>query len=647
MKLFTKLISLTFITIFLSGVFAQAPEYTWAQSFGGLTDDYVYGMTIDNEANIYIVGKFKSAPLDFGNNVSISAIGLFDIYLVKYDPTGLPLWAVQAGGQVANEARDVAVNFEGDVAMTGGYYGQADFSGTILTAVDNFDTFIANYNSMGDLEWIVTGNGDKQIKGTGLKTDNDGNYIAVGYFGGTTTDTMNFGGITVTGNGDRDIYIAKISPTGNVIWVTSAGGPDNGDEPSDITIDGDNNIYITGYFKSTANFGSIQLTSTAGNDMFTAKLDPNGNFLWAKGAHGPGNNRGVAVDFDRVNGNLLMTGYMEDTLYVDAQEFISSGNDDIVIISYSASGDVNFAGIIGDTGEEHGLAIKAIGDGNYYVAGYSDNPFGGMTVFGNDDFILMEMNGLTPVWMESGGGSDIDQWYGIELDAAKNILLGGLMKSGSGSLPPYTLNSSGARDIVIAKVYDNIVPVELVSFNAAYSSGVVKLDWETATENNNLGFEVLKSYDLKSFNKIGFVDGAGTSSEKQNYSFVDSDIQNNICYYKLKQIDLNGEFTYSNTIEVNISLPSDYSIDQNYPNPFNPTTKISFALPVDGNVKLTVHNLLGEEVAQLLNTTMTAGSHTVEFSAEGLTTGIYIYTISASGIDGSSFTSSHKMVLMK
>lgn len=647
MKLVTKLLTVVIIFALSNALNAQVPDYTWALSYGGIADDYVYGMTMDSQDNIYILGKFKSAPLDFGSGVTISAIGLFDIYLVKFDPTGTPLWAKQAGGQVANEARDAAVNNVGDVALTGGYFGQAIFDDDTLVAVDNFDTFVATYNSAGVLQWIVSGIGEKQIKGTGLTADNDGNFIAVGYFGGTTTDTMNFGGITVTGSGDRDVYIAKIDPNGNVLWVNHGGSPLSGEEPGDVTVDGDNNIYVTGYFKDVATFGPFTLTSEGDVDVFTVKLDPNGNYLWAKGAYGPGNDRGISADFDRVNGNLLVTGYMADTLYVDSQEFISNGGDDIIVISYSAAGDVNFAGTLGGLGDDHGLGIAAKGDGNYYVSGYFEDPFGSLTGYGNDDILVMEMNQTTPVWVQSSGGSDIDQSYGIKLDRAKNVIVGGLMKSGSGTFTPFTLNSNGGRDIVIGKFYDNVVPVELTSFTAKYSSGSVTLNWETITETNNLGFEVLKSYDLKTFNNIGFIEGANTSIEKHSYSFVDNDIDGNVCYYKLKQIDINGEFSYSNTIEVNLISPTQYSIDQNYPNPFNPTTKINFTLPVDGKVRLSVFNLLGQSVAELINDDLTAGQHSAEFDASSLTSGMYIYTISINGSDGTTFSTTRKMVLIK
>ncbi|MCZ7609348.1 MAG: T9SS type A sorting domain-containing protein [Ignavibacterium sp.] len=187
-----------------------------------------------------------------------------------------------------------------------------------------------------------------------------------------------------------------------------------------------------------------------------------------------------------------------------------------------------------------------------------------------------------------------------------------------------------------------IVPVELVSFSANQSNQKISLQWITATETNNMGFEIEKSNDKNNWLKIGFVEGKGTTTEKQNYSFIDQNISNGVIHYRLKQIDYDGTFEYSPVISVETAAPKDYYLLQNYPNPFNPSTTIKYSLKDDGKVSLKIFNSLGEEVRTLVNEIKPAGNYEVEFNASELPSGIYIYSIQAG-----EFISSKKMILLK
>jgi hypothetical protein len=191
------------------------------------------------------------------------------------------------------------------------------------------------------------------------------------------------------------------------------------------------------------------------------------------------------------------------------------------------------------------------------------------------------------------------------------------------------------------------VPVELTAFTATSIGNAVNLNWSTATESNNSGFEVERSFNGSAFMTVGFVEGKGTTSEVQNYSYVDNTTSNGTYTYRLKQIDFNGAFEYSNEVEVDVTTPSVFSLNQNYPNPFNPSTTINFSLAVDSKVSVKVFDLLGQEVATLVNSTMSAGLHNLNFDASSLNSGVYFYQLEAAGIDGSNFSSVKKMMLTK
>ena len=201
------------------------------------------------------------------------------------------------------------------------------------------------------------------------------------------------------------------------------------------------------------------------------------------------------------------------------------------------------------------------------------------------------------------------------------------------------------QDVYYSYITDTsaITPVELQSFTASLAANVVTLDWSTATETNNKGFEIERSSDNSNWNAIAFVAGKGTIAEQQHYSYSDnlSGIEPSKLYYRLKQIDFDGSFKYSSIAAVAVT-PLEFSLSQNYPNPFNPTTSISYQVPEKSFVTLKVYDLLGKEVAALVNEDKASGKYTVVFNASNLPSGIYIYKLTADN-----FTAVKKLMLLK
>jgi hypothetical protein len=193
----------------------------------------------------------------------------------------------------------------------------------------------------------------------------------------------------------------------------------------------------------------------------------------------------------------------------------------------------------------------------------------------------------------------------------------------------------------------NPIPVELTMFIALQIQDGIMLNWTTATETNNAGFSVERSKDNISFNEIAFVEGNGTTTEVNDYSFVDRNTNSGRYFYRLKQIDYDGSYTYSGTVEAEVNVPEVFVLSQNYPNPFNPSTNIKFSLPVDSKIRINLFNTLGEKIDVLAEGEFSVGYHEISFDAASLANGVYYYTLSAEGNDGSSFVSTKKMVLLK
>jgi hypothetical protein len=190
----------------------------------------------------------------------------------------------------------------------------------------------------------------------------------------------------------------------------------------------------------------------------------------------------------------------------------------------------------------------------------------------------------------------------------------------------------------------NPLPVELSSFNSAINGREVKLSWETKTEKNTDKFEIQRSTtkEVNTWASVGSVQASYSSNSPKHYLFTEKILQSGNYQYRLKMIDNDGKYEYSKTIEATVALPKNYELGQNYPNPFNPNTNIIFQLPINSHVTLKVYNMLGQEVAELLNADYPAGYKVVAFDASKLSSGTYLYRLEAGN-----FAQIKKMIVLK
>jgi hypothetical protein len=203
----------------------------------------------------------------------------------------------------------------------------------------------------------------------------------------------------------------------------------------------------------------------------------------------------------------------------------------------------------------------------------------------------------------------------------------------------YSVLVDGIR---VSTLWDQLVPVELTSFTSTVDGSNVILNWSTATEINNKGFEVQRSVAGNEFTTIGFVAGSGTTTETRTYKFVDANLSAGNYTYRLKQVDFDGSFSYSNEVNAEVISPVQFELAQNYPNPFNPGSTIKFSIPQSSNVTLKIFNTLGQEVKTLLNQNMESGVYTINFDAGELNSGIYFYKL-----DAGQYSEVRKMTLIK
>lgn len=210
-----------------------------------------------------------------------------------------------------------------------------------------------------------------------------------------------------------------------------------------------------------------------------------------------------------------------------------------------------------------------------------------------------------------------------------------------------TINPNGGTTAISFTGNEVPLPVSMKSFSSRVVKNTVYLNWVTSMEMNNSGFDVERSSDNNIWSKIGFVQGNNSSNQEHSYSFTDYYLATGIYFYRLKQIDYNGNFQlHKLTNTVAIGKPSDFSLSQNYPNPSNPGSNISFSLPVNGLVSLKIYDVTGREVKTLIDGFKEAGFYSEYFDGSSLASGVYFYRLILTA-DGDKFSETKKIVLKK
>ncbi len=311
----------------------------WAKRAGGIKDDYGYAIAVDGNGNSYITGTFFNSTITFGS-ITLTNNGTntsSDMFIVKYDTNGNVVWAKSAGGSVtADYGYGIALDANGNSYVTGDFGSPSiTFGGTTLINANPIspDMFIVKYDSIGTVIWAKSAGGNSYDHGNGIAVDGSGNSYVTGSFQSTS---ITFGGTTLIndsiGGGTYDMYVAKYDASGNFVWANSAGGS-NVDHGYGIAVDGSGNSYVVGYFHSLSiTFGNTVLTKTGAYNMFIVKYDASGNVVWAKsvGGNAPNCANGIALDG---SGNSYITGYFgPSSLTFGTTTLTFAGNCDIFVV---------------------------------------------------------------------------------------------------------------------------------------------------------------------------------------------------------------------------------------------------------------------------------------------------------------------------
>ena len=468
MKTLTSTILFT-VFVTMRGVegFSQTPNWAWVHNGEGsdYSDDVAYSAATDALGNVYVVGGFSSSSISFGS-ASLSSSNWFDVFFVKYSPSGNVMWAKSAGGSGMDAAYSIARDASGNFFMTGTFSSSSITFGsnTLNNSGNGGDIFLVKFDANGNILSAKNFGGAGDDIAKSVAVDASGNIYLAGSF---SSSALSFGSASLTNNGSDDIFIAKLDAGFNGVWAKSAGG--NLDEQAaSVAVDASGNIYMAGAFKSSSfNIGSSNLTNAGNYDAFIAKYDANGNPVWAQGGGGSDEDKAASVACD-ASGNIFIAGYIENfSIDFGSITVQPHGWFTMFFFKLNGSGNAVWGHGVGGSDENYATSITTDISGNVYAAGYfSGQPI----VFGNDSLfptsydvaVLKYDNAGNEIWAKGAGGMDNDDAFAVAVDDFGNVFSAGGFWSSSIDFGSITLsnNHPSSADVFVCKIGSNATAID-------------------------------------------------------------------------------------------------------------------------------------------------------------------------------------------
>ncbi|HOD60091.1 MAG TPA: SBBP repeat-containing protein [Candidatus Cloacimonas acidaminovorans] len=423
-----KILLLIIMLLCSVALFSQYEPWLWAKQATGTNSFSAYKIAVDIYGNSYVSGYFYD-EVTFGN-ITLNSNGMCDIFIAKLDPEGNWLWASKAECPSDCFNYGIAVDSNGNCYVTGWFNYEAIFGEIILNGNGEYyneDIYIAKLDSNGNWLWAQKAGGISDDCGWEIAVDSNGNCYVIGNF----FESATFGTTILESSGSSDIFVAKLDNDGSWLWIKTAGGEDNDFRVGiDINTDNNGNIYITGYFQGDVSFDSTTLSSK-GNyfDIFVAKLDNDGNWLWAKQAGGDNNDFSKEIMTDIV-GNSYITGTFSGNATFGSTTLSSVGETDIFVAKLSSNGNWLWAKQAGGINVDNSSSITLDSSENCYITG----TFRGSATFGSttlssvgetDIFVAKLSSNGNWLWAKQAGGINDDSSWSIDVDENHNCYITG------------------------------------------------------------------------------------------------------------------------------------------------------------------------------------------------------------------------------
>lgn len=428
------------------GMNAQVPMWMWANGAGGSGTDTCNDIACDNLGNLFVTGYFTGSAA-FGDDI-VTSNGDTDIFVAKLDNEGDWQWVATAGGYGMDGGIAISRDNAGNLFVTGPFTASAYFGSTTLTSVGSQDIYVAKLDSQGNWLWAKRAGWIDYDRAYEIDTDQQGNVYIAGWF----TNSGQFGDIFITGGGNEDVFLAKLDSYGNWLWAINAPGTDYGTAQS-LCVSETGYAYVSGAFMSEVQFGGTTLASAGNKDIFIAKSDSDGNWLWAKRAGATGEDYGYGIAVDNAS-NVLLTGIFQDYAIFGQIPLAGNGSYEGFVAKLDSLGNWQWAQSMGGSGMDSGVGVCADGSGNCIVTGcYTGTAeFGEVefTSLGNYDIFVAKLtaNGIW-VWVKTAGGPDFDYSWDIDQDSAHNTCIAGFFV-GSFGFDGLSMDGAGGYDAFVA-----------------------------------------------------------------------------------------------------------------------------------------------------------------------------------------------------
>jgi hypothetical protein len=334
----------------------------WSKGFGGMMPDIGRGISNDGQGGVLVTGRFGFTA-DLGQGIAISNGGN-DIFAMRLSGAGQTVWASTFGGPSDDSGSDIVGDGQGGAFVLGGFQGTADLGLGNVTSAGSGDVFVIKLSSTGQPVWVKTYGGPVSDSATSIAADGQGNAVFVGAFEGT----VDLGLGNVTSNGGRDIYVIKLTSSGQTTWVKTFGGPGN-ESAQGVDTDAQG-VLVSGAFPGTVDFGTGPVTAKGMLDAYVVKLDGAGQTSWVRTYGGSGityaSGRAVGVDGQ---GGALVTGGFDGTVDLGQGNVSSSGGFDFYVTRLDSAGQTSWVRTYSGNGNDFGNGIASDGQGGAWVAG--------------------------------------------------------------------------------------------------------------------------------------------------------------------------------------------------------------------------------------------------------------------------------------
>jgi len=504
MKKFYLFITLNFSIISIYG------QYIWAKAEGLWEYDYGYGITTDNTGNVYVAGKYEMNGAIF-SGTPISCAGNHDIFVAKYDPAGTMQWIRTAGGYTGDYAE--ALSCDGSYLYVSGeiegYGNTISFPGSTITlqCVGDNDAFLCKYDLNGNLLWARSEGALLSEKAIGNTYDSDGNIYICGYF----SDNTKFNGVTHTGAGGRDIYLAKYDQNGVFQWIQYAGSSGR-DEAKSIKCDASGNVYICGMYSNGANFSGQVVNSPNGYyNAFLAKYNSSGTLQWIQTGGGDYDEVAWSLALDNTN-RIYVTGEFNASANFGTHQIITSGNADVFIAAYDTDGAIVWIKKAGGP-----LIDRARGIGCNGINVYLTGQFGATANFGtsmvsaadSSDIFIAGINSAGDfLWSASVGGvPDALETLGYESGNAICADINGNVYSTGGLLNGGSFGATNLIGYTRTDVFITRISTAEIGFSENNSSGNISIYPNPVRGNVTINVDqpTGKSAEISIYNCLGLL----------------------------------------------------------------------------------------------------------------------------------------------